>query len=390
MNNSTGKPNFLFVIDNLSTGGAQRQMVNLAVGLTARGYSVEVFCYTHGDLLAQPLLDHGIPIHWEYKRSRFSLDVIFKLRKLIASGEYDLVLSFLTTPNIYALLAGKFLKLRPVPVIVSERFCDLPGVTSTIDWFARQLYRLADQVVSNSYHQTEHLKTNFAWLKDRVCTIYNGYDLEVFRPAPVEPDNHPLKILAIASVSPYKNGMCLVEALNILRQRNGVTPSVDWIGQLVLMGDRLEYLNLMQQSISKYGLEKQWQWLNQRSDIVEQMHSHDVLVHPSFGEGLPNVVCEALACGRPVLLSDTLDHRNLVQDGESGYLFDYQNPSELADKLIQFMNLPPSERHMMGSKGRGFAEAHLSKERLTDDYEKLFLKVLAKIRSIKELVKEYQ
>ena len=184
--------------------------------------------------------------------------------------------------------------------------------------------------------------------------------------------------------------MCLVEALNILHQRDGLAPLVDWIGQLVLMGDRLEYLNLMKQSLSKYGLDHQWQWLNQRSDIVEQMHSHDVLVHPSFGEGLPNVVCEALACGRPVLLSDTLDHRNLVQNGESGYLFDYQNPTELADKLIQFMNLPIAERHKMGLTGRNFAEAHLSNERLTDDYEKLFLKVLAKKQSIKELVKEYQ
>jgi glycosyltransferase involved in cell wall biosynthesis len=367
---------FLFVIDNLSTGGAQRQMVNLAIGLTERGHKVEIFCYTHGDLLAQPLLDKNIPIHWAYKRSRFSVDVIFNLRKLIKSGNFDLVLSFLTTPNIYAVLAAKFLKFQPVPVVVSERFCDLPTGIGMIDRAARQLYRMADGIVSNSFHQTNNLKKTSPWLRERCLTIYNGYDLDVFKPADREPDNQPIKILAIASVSPYKNGMCLVEALNILHERDGLEPTVDWIGQLVLFGDRLDYLNLMNETLKKYRLENQWHWLNQRSDIVEQLHTHDVLVHPSFGEGLPNVVCEALSCARPVILSDTLDHKNLVQNDETGMLFNYQDPANLADKIFKFYKMPIKSRRAMGIKGRRFAEAKLSKERLTDDYENLFVSLL--------------
>jgi glycosyltransferase involved in cell wall biosynthesis len=372
------KYKFLFVIDNLSTGGAQRQMVNLANGLIDRGHSVEIFCYTHGDLLAQPLIDKKVPIHWKYKHSRFSMDVVFNLRKLIRTGKFDLVLSFLTTPNIYAVLAAKFLKFQPVPVVVSERFCDLPSGIGLIDRAARQLYRGADNIVSNSYHQTDNLKKTSPWLKERCLTIYNGYDLDVFSPTDHEPNNHPMKILAIASVSPYKNGMCLVDALNILNNQFGLNLSVDWIGQLVLFGDRLDYLNLMNEMLKKYDLESNWHWLNQRSDIVEQLHSHDVLVHPSFGEGLPNVVCEALACARPVILSDTLDHKNLVQEGVNGLLFNYQDPSELADKIVKFCNLPIEDRRIMGTKGRQIAEANLSKERLTDDYEKVFLSILEK------------
>jgi glycosyltransferase involved in cell wall biosynthesis len=143
-----------------------------------------------------------------------------------------------------------------------------------------------------------------------------------------------------------------------------------------MKGDRLMYLNEMKQAIERYGLGEQWQWLNQRSDIVNQLHHHDVLVHPSFGEGLPNVVCEALACARPVIVSDTLDHNRLVSNGESGYLFDYQDPSDLAEKIKMFIRLTPDERRKMGQCGREFAEEHLSLERFVDEYERLFLGLL--------------
>src|SRR5437868_6404165 len=105
----------LFVIDNLGTGGAQRQMVNLAVGLIARGYRIHIFCYSPGDKLAQPLRDAGVSITWWEKRSRYSFDVIFALYKIIASEHFDAVLSFLTTPNFYALIASRLAKGRQLP-----------------------------------------------------------------------------------------------------------------------------------------------------------------------------------------------------------------------------------------------------------------------------------
>jgi glycosyltransferase involved in cell wall biosynthesis len=183
-------------------------------------------------------------------------------------------------------------------------------------------------------------------------------------------------MLTIASVSPYKNGLCLVEALGILRQQYNLSPCVTWIGQRVMSGERLEYLMMMELRIAEYGLEQQWQWLDQRSDIVCQLHQHDVLVHPSYGEGLPNVVCEALACARPVIVSDTLDHPRLVQHNISGYLFNCRDPSDLAQKIVMFDNLSTEERTQMGQHGRAFAEERLSLDRFVDEYERLFQAVL--------------
>ena len=101
-----------------------------------------------------------------------------------------------------------------------------------------------------------------------------------------------------------------------------------------------------------------------------------MLVHPSFGEGLPNVVCEALACARPVIVSDLLDHRYLVEHGKNGFLFDHEDPSDLAEKIHMFSKLSLDERKKMGLQGRKFAEENLSLDRFTDDYEHLFLKFI--------------
>jgi glycosyltransferase involved in cell wall biosynthesis len=370
----------LFVIDNLGTGGAQRQLINLALGLRSRGYSIDVFCYTPGDLLAQPLHDMHISIYKYIKRNRFSLGVIVFLNGLIRKGQYDLVLSFLTTPNFYSILAGKLLQKRNIPVLISERSSDYPGWVSKTEQIVRQLYRLVDHIIVNSNHQRLNLVSKFPTIANRCSTIYNGYDLDLFTPAQNEPNNHPIRVLVIASVSPYKNGLCLIESLRILRDRYGMTPQVDWIGQRVMAGDRLVCLKEMERRICLYNLQTQWRWLDQRSDIVEQLHQHDVLIHPSFVEGLPNVVCEALACGRPVIVSNVLDHPTLVQDGQSGYLFEWQDPSDLARKICLFNTLSSEERAKLGMNGRKYAETHLSMKRYVDNFEDLFTRLCSKIK----------
>ena len=81
----------LCVIDNLGTGGAQRQILNLAIGLHRRGHEVSMYCYTPGALLAHYLEKEGLRVHVELKKSRFSLDVIGGLRRFIDGGPFDAV-----------------------------------------------------------------------------------------------------------------------------------------------------------------------------------------------------------------------------------------------------------------------------------------------------------
>jgi GalNAc-alpha-(1->4)-GalNAc-alpha-(1->3)-diNAcBac-PP-undecaprenol alpha-1,4-N-acetyl-D-galactosaminyltransferase len=308
---------FLFVIDNISTGGAQRQMVNLALGLSKRKHEIEFFCYYPQDLLAAPLRDNGIPIWLHHKRGRLSPGIISALRRRLRDGRYDAVLSFMTTPNFYSIVSANLLHDRP-RIVVSDRWCDPDsGIDRTVR-LVRQFYRFADHVISNSHHQRESLLRSHQWLKNRAGTVYNGYDLATFHPPSVRTKARDLRILTVARVDPWKNGLALIRALQILKSRYGLSPIVNWVGERVMKKGGLEYLQAMEKEIDDFGLRAQWNWLGQRTDIVDLMHKHDILVHPSWAEGLPNAVCEALACGLPVIVSNTLDHPRLVQDGKTG------------------------------------------------------------------------
>ncbi|MFZ6020885.1 MAG: glycosyltransferase, partial [Chloroflexota bacterium] len=242
---------FLFVIDNLSTGGAQRQMVNLAVGLKKRGYQIELFCYAAGDLLAQPLYDHEIPIHWQIKQSRYSPDVVFQLVNLIRKVRYDLLLAFQTTPNFYIIVSAMLSGRWKTPIIVSERICDYPGWVSRQEILIRNLYRRSTFVVTNSHNQRFQLAKQYPFLNNRLRTIYNGYDLQFFHPPQIEPENNPPRILVIASVSYFKNGICLVRALKRLRDEYGLFVHVDWVGQREVTGHRLDALREMEREIQE-------------------------------------------------------------------------------------------------------------------------------------------
>jgi glycosyltransferase involved in cell wall biosynthesis len=78
-----------------------------------------------------------------------------------------------------------------------------------------------------------------------------------------------------------------------------------------------------------------------------------------------------------VIVSNVLDHPRLVQNGISGYLFDPQDPYDLARCIKRLHDMSADERHEMGRQGRRFAEQHLSLERLCHDYERLFEQSLA-------------
>jgi glycosyltransferase involved in cell wall biosynthesis len=360
----------LFVIDNLSTGGAQRQMVNLAVGLKQRGHEVNVFCYAPGRMLAEPLDHHGIKLFDHPKRSRYSLDVIYVLRQLLRTQHYDLTLSYLPTPNFYAILSHVGLD-GSTKLVVSERSNDYPGAVSLQQRLIRQMYRFVNAVVVNSNAQRDNLSVQYPYLRERIRVIYNGVDLGIFRPQDAPTLDHST-LLVISSVRQMKNAITLVAALDVLRKRFALVPIVGWVGERVGKDQPGSYYNIVSDEIISRGLQDQWRWLGQRSDVPDLLNSHVALIHPSYGEGLPNAVCEALACGRPVIASRVYDNPLLVQEGGSGFLFEWNDAEGLALAIKRLLGMSAEQRQAMGAAGRRYAEENLSLNRMVDQYEALF------------------
>lgn len=372
----------LFVIDSFGSGGAQRQMVQLAVALSIAGHRVAFFVYAPKYTHFRHVIDAaGIAVHEYEKSGRYSPGVVPRLARVIREGGFDLVLAYLTTPGLYAELATTANRLRGVrtPVIVSERG-PLQHVSRRLR-LALGMHRTADHVVTNSRNNREQLLSLWPTLRARSSVIYNGIDLAYFSPLDVGPRVLPgeLRILSIGTLLPSKDAMVLVEALAGHRERHGWTPTVSWVGKLAPMGGDPQYERQVRSRLAELALDAHWHWLGERHDIPDLLRSHDVLVHPSVLEGLPNAVCEALACGLPVIAARIGDNESLLSDGHTGFLYPPRDATGLRDVIGVYARLSAEQRAAMRTAARAFAERTLSLARCVADYEALFHQVVSEV-----------
>lgn len=361
----------LCIIDHLGSGGAQRQLVTLACALKGRGHEVEFCVYYPDDHYMHFLVQKKIPVHFVAKSNKFSLQPVFFIRKLIFQGNFDAVIAFLETPCVYAELATIFLK--NIILIVSERNTVKGDRISITRKFKSYLHICANAIVSNSYSQAKWLKTQFSFLRNKVFTVWNGVDSELF--CPVDEENclrkygSELSLLVVARVTPEKNALGLVKAISLCRTK-GLDVTVDWVGAVLDVG----YLKQVEGLIQEELIADHFSFLGPCRDVQELMRRYDALILPSFYEGLPNVVCEALSSGLPVLVSNVCDNKDLVQDMMTGVLFDPESPESIADAIAVFNNLSIEEKNNMSLKARAFAINNLSIEVMVHRYEVFFNK----------------
>lgn len=351
------------VIDDLGSGGAQRQLVNLALGLTARGHQTSFFTY-HRDAHFRPLLaEANIPVHCAAKAHRYSPRPVLALRRFVVAQRAEAVIAFLETPAVYAELACLATGVR---LLVGERNSVVGDEVTFGRSIKSSLHRLADVVVANSESHRLWMARHFPYLRSRLCAVWNGIDLDTFAASPTLPRTATLRLLGIGRVAPAKNVPRLIEALARVRA-NGVDARVDWVGRVDIADEKRR----ADAALASAGLGDAWRWLGERHDVAAQLASHDALIAPSLTEGLPNAVCEALASGRPVLASAIADNARLVGEPERGYTFPPTDVDAMANTIARFATLEDAARRRMGRGARKFAEHELSLAANVDSYERL-------------------
>ncbi len=360
----------LCVIDSLGSGGAQRQMVNLAIGLKAKGHDVELLIYFPEVRFFKGELDAaGIPVYEVHKSKGFSFKVLDKLITLMRSGKYKAVISFLSAPNIYVELA--IMISRPkLKSIVSERSSYTQESRSLFRKIPRYLHIWADTVVANSHSHANWLRSH-GHLRYKTHVIYNGYPLLATED---QPDHYKkdkvVAFLVVGRINAGKNGVRLVKALVLFHQRNGYAPSVSWVGRQETDPQSLQTRAEMDRLLGENPqVSARWQWLGEREDIPQLMASCNSLIHVSLYEGLPNVVCEALMAGRPVIASNVCDHPFLIEDGVRGLLCDPLSSDSICATIERFTAMTATEKATLGQNARNYAEQNLTIARMVTEFE---------------------
>ncbi len=352
----------LCLIDSLGPGGAQRQLVGLATFLKERGYDVIVVCYYDNRFYVDELLNKGVPYVFLNKASNTTFRM-WHVAKYIRRVKPNMVISYLETPSICACVANLF--KRKFRLIVSER--NTTQCTGRNENIRFNLFRLADYVVPNAFSQADYIYNTFPKLTNKVVAIPNFVDLQQFTPPVKRQRREVPEIIVAATIWASKNTIGFVDAVAQLKAK-GKKFHISWYGKDLT---HLDYFCKCQQKIKQLDVEDCLELKEKTTAIMEKYQEADCFCLPSFYEGTPNVICEAMACGLPVACSDVCDNSRYVVEGENGFLFDPHDTSSIAAAIEKMLSLEESQYESFCRNSRNRAETMLSKDKFVQSYMKL-------------------
>lgn len=358
----------LFLIDNLGSGGAQRQVVTLSRYLTGRGHEVSVLIYADGDFFEPQVRENGVRLIRIFVANYFAR--ISSVRKAIHQGGYDAVISFLDTPNFLNNLSSISFH-RKWKVITSERsnkedmFHSWKG--RVFGWFQRY----SDALVCNSHNAESMWVRHYPRYRKKMHTIYNAVEVIQSDTEYIPKRNGQLHIVVAASYQYLKNPLGLIRAISLMDPSKQKELRVDWYGQLYVSNIEKvfayrEALNL----IHEYRLSDTIHLYEPTRRINSKMKEADFVGLFSQLEGLPNAICEGMLLRKPIIMSRVSDY-NVLVDERNGFLCDWDNELSIKEALERALQLTTDEVLDMGANSYTKAQKLFDSSKVVQQWEQL-------------------
>jgi glycosyltransferase involved in cell wall biosynthesis len=301
----------------------------------------------------------------------YSWKAYFFSKKLIKKNKYDLTHSFFSVPCGFLSLLLKY--QYNLHYIVSLRGSDVPGYSDRFGWIyyillpiIRYVWKKSDAVISNSDGLKDlALK---ARPSQKIGVIHNGIDIDNFKP------NQNKKILDKFVITPGASRVTKRKGLEFLiKAVKQLLPKYPNI-LLKIMGDGDEKENLVMLA-KKLKLENNVQFLGRipREETANYYQEANVFILPSFNEGMSNAMLEALATGLPIIATETGGTKELVTEGENGFIVAMGSREDLAERIERLI-LNPELCEKMSQVSRQLAEK-MSWQEVARQYFELYQEV---------------
>ncbi|MBU5333630.1 glycosyltransferase [Anaerocolumna aminovalerica] len=336
---------YLFLINGMVMGGAERVMATIANEFVKRGN--EVCIVTLKEPKSVYRLDPRIKIVGA-KGCVQSNNKVLRLIQLIYSGikgffyylyylktyRPDAVLSFLTYSNLLAIMTRRIF-VKNVPVVVSER-CDPQKRGYVLKKLCEFMYPMADCLVCQSKQVGSYFKRISR--KSNIRIIPNPVNPECIAPTLLNKRRNA--IISVGRLSPQKNFDLLIKSFHEI-----ICDYPDYIVEIYGQGPEYNNLN---KKIRTLNLENNVFLMGTKKNVMQSVNNARLFVITSNYEGFPNVLIEAMASGLPVISTDfpTGAARELIKDGINGYVVPRNNKKELARAMAQILSNPQLQDSM--------------------------------------------
>jgi glycosyltransferase involved in cell wall biosynthesis len=351
----------LFFVRALTVGGSERQLALSARGLAQRGHDVAIAVLYGGGALEALLQGSSVRILSIDKSGRWHLaSPLAKMFRIFLRERPDVVYAFLPVQTtLAALLLPPYLKTRLVfglraALMDLRQYDRLHALAYRLEaWLSRR----AHLIVANAAAVRADAMVR-GMPADRIVVVPNGIDTDTMAPDRLAGDaqrqswgidKRAFVVGLVARLDPMKDHPTFLAAAAEFARHH---PDA----QFVCVGDGpAAYRDQLVALAQSLGLQRRIFWVGELHDLRAVYNAFDlVTLSSSFGEGFPNVVAEAMACGVPVAATDVGDVRTII--GRHGEVVPRRRPdllsqawARLRDRLMQDQDLRVNARNAIVS-----------------------------------------
>lgn len=349
----------------------------LAKAAQKSGYDVTVA--TIPGVYRQQLLDEGFHVRSLTKMTRAGLNPfqqlssIFEIYRIYKKERPDIVHHVAMKPVLYGTIAAW---AAGVPYVVNA----ITGlgyvfISSSLKakvlrfwiWrFFKCLFKKPGRILILQNKDDFHLFSQIVPLSHLSLIRGSGVNTEVFSPIKKSKSPRSFKIVLPARLLGDKGIKEAMEASCLLKQKG-------FSFELILAGgvDRQNPSGIPRSQIKKWEENGLCTWVGKVENMAKLYQSSDIVLLPSYREGLPKALLEAAACGLPIVTTDVPGCREIVQNGKTGLLVPVRSVQPLAEALQKLFK-DKELRNTLGKNARVATELHFSEETILDQTLQLY------------------
>lgn len=374
---NSGRIRIVHIIIGLDTGGAETMLFKLLSNIDRQLFAPAVVSLTDIGPIGEKLISLGLPVKALGMRAGLPKPGdLLRLKRIIEEWRPDLIQTWMYHSDLIGGFVARWAGIKKVIWNIRASRLEPDAIKRSTIWIASLCARLSRRLPAKIICCSEAsvvVHSQLGYDTGKMTVIPNGFDLAAFKPNPEARrsvrDELGLSAEAqliglVGRFDPMKDHRNFVQAAGLLHQQRPET-------HFLLCGNGIDWQNdELRGWIEQQGIRERCHLLGRRDDIPRINAALDIATTSSSGEGFPNVIGEAMACGIPFVATDVGDSALII--GDTGRVVPPRNPQALSAAWHEMLSLSQDRREALGRAARERIEKNFDLPLIVSKYESVY------------------